>query len=87
MEPICLSAVENFIAFGVVTHKHLAKGRLEFLNVGCEIVPVLKVEFLLPALLRWTSIMVALRSSVAKNRRSKLLIDEDRRLFFWDAAP
>ena len=57
LQPGGLRLVQRLVALGVVAHQHLAEGRVEGLDVLGEILAVLEVELVLPALLgraaRW----------------------------------
>ena len=51
LQPRGLALVQRAVAFGVVAHQDLAEGRIEGLDVAGEILAVLEIELVLPALL------------------------------------
>src|SRR6266852_1933285 len=80
LQPLRLPPVQRRIALRIVAHEHLAKGWLKGLDVLSEVLAVLEVELVLPALLGGTSEHVALRRRIAKDGSTELLIHEDARL-------
>src|SRR5215467_11685440 len=61
LQPGCLPAVERLVALRVVAHQHLTEGGVESLNMFGEVLAVLELKLLLPALLGGTCAYVTLR--------------------------
>src|SRR5258708_40148764 len=81
LELVSLSAVQRCITLRVVAHEHLAKGRLEGLDVPGEVLAILELELVLPALLGGTGERVALGRRIAEDGLTEPLVHEDAGLF------
>ena len=78
-EPLCLPAVHRDIAARVVAHEYFRVGGVERRDVLAEVVPVLEVELVLPALLDGHRELRSERARAPCDVRSELLVDEDPR--------
>src|SRR5262245_43849751 len=85
-QSVRLALVERPIALGVVAHQHLAEGRAEGLDVRGEVLAVLEVELVLPALLGGACGGVAARPRITKDGRAELLVHQDRGLVLRHAG-
>src|SRR5262249_7727620 len=77
LQPSRLPAVYCLVALGVVAPQKLAERRSEGLDALGEVLAVLEIELLLPALFGRAGGYVAPRRRVAKDGSTELLIDQD----------
>src|SRR5262249_1190931 len=80
LQPRRLPLVQGLLPLGVVTHQHLAEGRVHRLDVFGEVLAVLEIELVLAALLGRAGRDVAAAVGVAEDGGAELLIDQDARL-------
>ncbi len=81
-----LPLVQGLVALGVVAHEHLAEGRVHRFDVLGEVLAVLEIELVLPALLGGTGRGVAVFRGVAEDGGAELLVHQDAGLFLWHAC-
>src|SRR6266446_2442490 len=81
-----LSPVQRWIALRVIAHQDLAKRRLKGLDMLSEVLAVLEVELVLPALLGGTRERIALGRRIAEDGSTELLVHEDARPVLGDAG-
>src|SRR5713226_9663277 len=72
LQPRRLSPVQRRIALRVVAHEDLAKGRLKGLDVLSEVLAILEVELVLPALLGGTGEHIALGRRITEDGAPEL---------------
>src|SRR2546421_62628 len=78
--------IENRFAFGVVTDENLAESRVESFDMRREVLAVLKVEFVLPALFGRTRRRETVCRGITQNSGAKLFVNEDPGLLFWNSG-
>src|SRR5262249_43845226 len=81
-----LTLIESLIAFGVVADENLAEGRIESLDMGREVLAVLKLELFLPALFGRARRCETVCRGIAQNSGAKLFINENAGLLFWNSG-
>src|SRR6266404_4019167 len=86
MQARCLPLIENRFAFGVVTDENLAESRVESFDMRREVLAVLKVEFVLPALFGRTRRRETVCRGITQNSGAKLFVNEDPGLLFWNSG-
>src|SRR5437899_1867015 len=86
MQARCLPLIENRFAFGVVTDENLAESRVESFDMRREVLAVLKVEFVLPALFGRTRRRETVCRGITQNSGAKLFVNEDPGLLLWNSG-
>src|SRR5262249_47948223 len=86
LQPSRLAAVYCLVALGVVAHQNLAERRSEGLDVLGEVLAVLEIELLLPALFGRAGGYVPPRRRVLKYGSTELLIDQDAGFLLGDSG-
>src|SRR4029077_6059459 len=72
-----LPPVQGLVTLWVVAHQYFTEGWVEGFDMLAEVLAILEIKLVLPALFGWTRGRVAVRRCIAKNGCTELFVYQD----------